>query len=58
MVYIGWATHALQEGKTTGGLTEMCSKPPKIPMFRLWAATRPHEGEIVSNRKSECYGEA
>jgi hypothetical protein len=29
----------------------------KLPKFGLWAATRPHEGGITSNRRSECYGE-
>ena len=27
------------------------------PQFGLWAETRPHEVEIISNRKSLCYGE-
>jgi hypothetical protein len=29
----------------------------KLSKFELWAATRPHEGGITSNRRSERYGE-
>jgi len=57
MVYIDWATHALQVVKTTVGYTEMLNKYPKIIMFGLLIATHQHEVEIVSNRKSLCYGE-
>jgi hypothetical protein len=57
MVYIGWATHALQGDKTKGGDVAILSKSPKISGYGSIIATHCREGEIVSNRKSTCYGE-
>ena len=57
MPLMTWATHVLQchhrEGRTRKG--ERISK--KWSQFGLWAATRPHEVGVASNRGSACRGE-
>jgi hypothetical protein len=57
MIYIGWATHALQGVKQTGQGREpgQCCKNAYI---RPQGAILLSEGEIVSNRKSARFGEA
>ena len=53
-----WATHVLQwtENKEKRS-SNMEQTSKKRSQFRLWAATRPHEDGVASNRESECRGE-
>ena len=49
---ISWATHNTM-ATTTGRDGETLSQSlEKLPQFRLWSATRPHEVGIASNRGS------
>ena len=57
MVWIDWATHVLQRQKQRVVKKKFLTNLKKLPKFGLYAVTRMHEVEIVSNRRSLCYGE-
>ena len=50
--------HTCYNGRYNGKQYRKVEQNPKSrPQFRLWAATRPHEGGIASNRESAGRGE-
>ena len=57
MVYICWASHALQGRRQKEAIVYTKAKLKKPSKFGLWVETHSHEVGIVSNRKSACYGE-
>jgi len=57
MVYIYWASHALQGWKQKAVIARAKTNLEKPSKFGLQTETRLHEVGIVSNRKSACYGE-
>ena len=57
MVYICWASHALQGRKQKEAIVQTKAKLKKPSKFGLQAVTRLHEVGIVSNRESSRHGE-
>src|SRR3989339_1607493 len=50
--------HTYYNGRYSGTRSRKAEQIPESrPQFRLWAATRPHEGGIASNRESARRGE-
>ncbi len=57
MALMSRATHVLQWPVQRVAIPQGGANPKNWPQFRLWAAIRPHEGGIASNRESEGRGE-
>ena len=58
MTLIGWATHVLQWRLQKDAMVRAGAKPQRSSQYRLFSATREHEGGITSNRGSACHGES
>lgn len=54
---IPWATHVIQWVVQQAAIQQCGANPKNHPQFGLWAATRPHEAGIASNRGSASRGE-
>ena len=57
MALMIWATHVLQWREQKEARWQHGANPQHSSQFGLFSATREHEGGIVSNRRSACYGE-
>ena len=57
MALMDWATHVLQWRGQREAIWQHGANPQRSSQFGLFSATREHEGGIVSNRRSACYGE-
>ena len=57
MPLMTWATHVLQWPRQEKRNRKVERNSKKWSQFGLWAATRPHEVGVASNRGSACRGE-
>src|SRR6185437_1388308 len=57
MALTPWATHVLQWRLQWAATRRRAANPKKPSQFRLYSATRVHEGGIASNRRTAGCGE-